>query len=416
MLQDSVLLGECRLMTNDIVEMAGGFAITWNPGALISMMALVGLAILGSSTSFAATLCVRLTATYTDAGVGTFWTEGTTGREATRMSGQIKSSNGSTLWGPKFLDQHGCADLGSTAVSGQTFNITLRSQASFEDNTNLFVYLGGGSSAATYSAACKASASGACVMPEPSVSSTRAAFAAALVAAFAQQKMGGWSGSDAIIRVGGSECRTDQPTAVVSLSYGCAKRKFIIAHEYGHLANHKGTDAASGPHKWTGGMDNYSAPAVTPLCNQANDPMSTHSLTSVEYQFKAHIEGLAHAYAAKVWGDHGDFRYYKTVMTATGTTISNPTVSLTNPSASWPAKWLKTVCVQDKKSGRGVELDWARTWYSVLNAGGMAGVNELIRSSGTWTLTSVRRPIAAVASAAASTFRAAALLNGIDTD
>ena len=379
-------------------------------------MALVGLAMLGPSPSFAATLCVRLTATYTDAGAGSFWTEGTTGREATRMSAQIKSSNGANLWGPGFLDEDGCADLGSAAVSGQTFQITLRSQASFGNGTDLLVYLGGGSSVATYTATCKASASGACALSESSVSSTRAAFTAALVAAFAQQRMGGWSGSDAVIRVGGSACRTDQPTGVVSLSYGCARRKFIIAHEYGHLTNHKGTNAASGPHKWTGGMDNYSAPAVTPLCNQANDPMSTHSATSVEYQFKSHIEGLAHAYAAKVWGDNGDFKYYKTVKTAQGATVSNPTVGLTNPSASWPAKWLRTVCVQDKKSGRGVELDWARTWHSVLDAVGMAGVNELIRSSGTWTLTSVRRPIAAVASSAASTFRAAALRNGIDTD
>src|SRR3954469_198131 len=155
--------------------MADRFAMTRNYLKLILTMTLVGLAMLAPSTSFAAILCVKLTATYTDAGAGSFWTAGTAGREATRMSAQIKSSNGATLWGSSFLDGQGCADLGSAiAVSGRTFQITLRSQASFGNSTNLFVYLGSGSSAPTYTASCKASTSGVCVMAEPSISSTRA--------------------------------------------------------------------------------------------------------------------------------------------------------------------------------------------------------------------------------------------------
>ena len=124
-------------------------------------------------------------------------------------------------------------------------------------------------------------------------------------------------------------------------------RKYVIAHEFGHLLADAHANAVHG-----------NCDLSDSECPAGGD----HGMSSKEYQSCAFTEGVAHFFAAATWnefesGGESDciFRYW-----------SDSTIDCEGSlTSSWPEAYMETNCSSSSHTDRGVELDWLRQFWDV---------------------------------------------------
>ncbi|MGB5743572.1 MAG: hypothetical protein WBM65_14285 [Sedimenticolaceae bacterium] len=146
--------------------------------------------------------------------------------------------------------------------------------------------------------------------------------------------------------------------------------KFAISHEIGHAVVHR---YMGGVHPGKNNM--YLLNEGAPECSfQAGD---AHALHSVEWSSSALTEGFAQFYATAVWNDtfesDGAFHYYKDDYK--GGAVQD--VDIADGPLGGQDAYLRNVCPGDdaSKSGKGVELDWARQLWDFRSLPGLAPTN-----------------------------------------
>lgn len=161
---------------------------------------------------------------------------------------------------------------------------------------------------------------------------------------------------------GSSNSSVDRVNDTIRIGDLRSDRKFIIAHETGHLVG----DFATGNQDWK---------TVDTRCHcyeSSSCPAEygSHTMISKERSRCAVAEGFAHFYAAAVFNSHTDdspyecwFHYYKEV-----DGDSTPTVNceLDWPDGPFDEQYMETNCALPW-IGMGTELDWMRTFWDVLS-------------------------------------------------
>jgi hypothetical protein len=146
------------------------------------------------------------------------------------------------------------------------------------------------------------------------------------------------------------------------LGQGDASRKFVIAHEMGHMLQ----QSMWGRMKADTGVT-FSPEPVLCTCNNVTMPGDRkHCMQSLEYSNAAQSEGFAHFVAADLFNDKDQndafFSYYKTF------TISENPLNIIHPplwiNISGPWRWMDGLCATD---WGGVELDWLTFYYELNN-------------------------------------------------
>jgi hypothetical protein len=194
---------------------------------------------------------------------------------------------------------------------------------------------------------------------------TGRAFDVYMVGAYCQfRHTGGVSGETYRYRLiqDSSDNWVSRSSDTVMIGEESANKKFIVAHETGHLLG----DFATGNNDWK---------TVSSHCKcyeSASCPASrgSHSMLSKELSRCAVAEGFAHFYAAAVFNSHTDdspyecwLHYYKTV-------DGDPT-PIVNCELDWPDGPFDERSMENNCStpwaGMGTELDWFRTFWDVLS-------------------------------------------------
>ncbi len=144
-------------------------------------------------------------------------------------------------------------------------------------------------------------------------------------------------------------------TSVVG-GYSDAHWKFVIAHETGHMVQHRGMGFFS---------YDYNDIASEPLCkcNYSTQWGNTvHCLQSREWSGGAQMEGFAHAFASRVFNSpfeaNGTFVYYKPFEFWPGAFLYPPV----GRNAFAMVHWMETHCLA---SARGTEFDWLTFEYNI---------------------------------------------------
>ncbi len=175
----------------------------------------------------------------------------------------------------------------------------------------------------------------------------------------------------------GGSCAKEEGGGTVYLSENGRVRKYIIAHEIGHVVGIKVNE---------GKRAKMGALHCQPICQRVGSGCpKNHVMTSKEYQGKAAHEGFAHFYAATVWNDPSEngcaFAYYINYDFDRDGTVEGweykPWVSCR---ASWPdqdehgvpdADFLHNVCA-NVYSNRGTQYDWLRALWNLHNNDGVS--------------------------------------------
>ncbi len=143
---------------------------------------------------------------------------------------------------------------------------------------------------------------------------------------------------------------------------GGLQSKMILAHEYGHVHHHNGSNSLTKDY----GADQPSETLCT--CDEV-EPASNrrHCLQSREEIGAAQLEGLAQFYAAKTWNDPTQsncwWAYYKNFATGFFGQVLDPPLSR---DCYNPPKWRNTRCFQ---ATRGTEYDWQLFYWNINNRG-----------------------------------------------
>jgi hypothetical protein len=157
---------------------------------------------------------------------------------------------------------------------------------------------------------------------------------------------------------GSGSCTTNDSNSDMSvfLSGFGTERKYIIAHETGHLLGYI-ADEESSP------ILSYACPNG-PDCEEFTD--TVHDWTSKEYQTAAAVEGFAHYFAAALWNDREDdceYYYYKEVdfdpRDSHGDGEAGDLYSCESGGA-----FMEDEC-GTPYDDRGVEVDWLRFWWDL---------------------------------------------------
>jgi hypothetical protein len=129
-------------------------------------------------------------------------------------------------------------------------------------------------------------------------------------------------------------------------------RKFLIAHEVGHLLlRHH-----------TGGYVNDCTLEVDPIFTACFSD-SSHALTSLEFSSCAAMEGWAHFVGVRAFNDHQDGDEPGAIFQYWGG--GGLTVDVEQGPVGGVDRYYETMCGgnQVNSAGRGVELDWLRHWW-----------------------------------------------------
>ena len=172
---------------------------------------------------------------------------------------------------------------------------------------------------------------------------------------------------------------------IVYLDANGQSKKFIIAHELGHVV---GEEVAGSVILPSANVDSFGNPSEQNCYNDAwflpgngglNTPWDGHSMRSNEDSRTAAAEGFAHFYAADTWNDDSEtdcwFEYYKTVSGDSSPGVDCEFASTTD----FNIGYRRNVC--DLQSGAGTELDWLRTFWDVHTNGSTPPSLDYILSS-----------------------------------
>jgi hypothetical protein len=184
----------------------------------------------------------------------------------------------------------------------------------------------------------------------------------------------------------------------IEAATGSAKRKFILMHELGHAINWWGTTggsnaASGGKYRWDEIDFAYNNPKLGDNCTL--ESVGGHHMKSVEYAMYAHIEGLAHAYAASIWNNRqeddcwtGYYKKFEKLPTPTKMSCS----SVPTPSGTYfreQRSHLDACLPAGERARLGTEYDWMRTWTRVLFDKkaplSMVDINAFIKTGPGWS-------------------------------
>jgi len=141
----------------------------------------------------------------------------------------------------------------------------------------------------------------------------------------------------------------------IAPEYNHSERKFLVGHEVAHWIE-----------RWwgnnVGGVGGYGYNDNDPDCEFTG--LGDHSMFSLEVDFPAYIEGIAHFISAVAWNDpsqgSGVFKFYKV-----DGWYDNDTVLLDTP-GDFSFDWEGSECAP-KEEGKSVEGDWLRHFWNYLN-------------------------------------------------
>jgi hypothetical protein len=134
--------------------------------------------------------------------------------------------------------------------------------------------------------------------------------------------------------------------------------KFVIGHEFGHVAQGLGTGVFS---------TDYAETAAQALCRCDNvkDGNQIHCLQSREHIGPSQAEGFAQLYSSRLFNDPAGadcwFGYYKEFTDSSGA-VHDPPYPV---NCKQQVKWMENQCLA---SNRGVEYDWLEFYYDINTA------------------------------------------------
>jgi len=172
-----------------------------------------------------------------------------------------------------------------------------------------------------------------------------------------------------------------------------AHRKFIITHEMGHALLH---DIVTSKYK---NNSTFTDPGGT--CTSATG--NNHAVDTKEYQSAAMNEGFAHYYASIAFNrtDQDDcyFHHWKE---------SRGTVDCEDTGGSLVEAYMLNRCYATSQSGRGVELDWWRTYWDLRVKGSVTDqdMRTWFQTADSWTDTDVYSKLNAAANDMGGTLNA----------
>lgn len=159
-------------------------------------------------------------------------------------------------------------------------------------------------------------------------------------------------------------------TATVYIKTDHNGRKTAIAHELGHALIAHWFDLNPFPDEGFGVTYQYNGGGTS--CEWAG--AGGHAMQSMEYAAAGLIEGFAQFYATYAFNNHAQtnafFYYYKD---GTGVTDVNMDIGPTGGSTAF----MNSVCT-GAKTGKGNELDWARTFWNYRTNSGTKPTNNAI--------------------------------------
>ena len=195
--------------------------------------------------------------------------------------------------------------------------------------------------------------------------STGKAFDVYMVGAYSLYRHVGGVSNEAFayrLQSGTSNSSVDRFNDIIKIGEDNADKKFIIAHETGHLLG----DFATGNNNWK---------TVSTKCqcyNSSSCPTppfhGDHTMISKERSRCAMAEGFAHFYSAAVFNQHRFghydcwFHYYKEIGGD-----NDPTVDCDEANGPFDVQYMESNCASPW-IGMGTELDWMRTFWDMLSA------------------------------------------------
>ena len=319
-------------------------------------------------------ICVRQASVFVDAGVGEdFWQSNTSTDRASRGFHVTVSREGTSLWTGYLGDGRGTGDPGSGCTPvlsdppnpGGTYSYEIRidTEAMVQSNLLDSAYYGNGTLHWTFTRSLTGTGTFDVVFDPTNL--TGKVFDVAMVGAYCLYRhSGGLSGEYLRFRLteGSPDSWVNRYDNMIRIGDQRADRKFIIAHETGHIVG----DLATGDHNWK---------TVDTRCqcyNSTSCPSEhgSHTMISKERSRCAVAEGFAHFYSAAVFNSHTDdspqecwFHYYKEV-DGDWTPVVN--CELDYPDGPFDEKYMETNCAVPW-IGMGTELDWMRTFWDVLS-------------------------------------------------
>lgn len=340
-------------------------------------------------------ICVQQMSAFSDAGIGEdFWTSSASTARASRGAWVAILREGSYLWVDFLGDGRGAGDPGSgcTEVLAEppdptgTYDYTMQIWTVGNVQGNAINTAYNGNPVLDWTFTRSLTGTGTFEVTFDPTANTGKAFDVYMVGAYCLYRhAAGLSGETFRYRLdaGSSNSSVDRVNDTVRIGDLRADRKFIIAHETGHLLG----DFATGNNDWK--TVNTGCQCFEGLTCPAE--YGSHTMISKERSRCAMAEGFAHFYAAAVFNSHTDdspyecwFHYYKE--------IDGDSTPIVNCELDWPDGPFDEAFMEGNCGGpwdgMGTELDWMRTFWDVLSdppaADTMEAVLEWIDNADYW--------------------------------
>jgi hypothetical protein len=344
--------------------------------------------------------CFRLPYSFIDSGVvgEDVWPQAT--GTAPAVGAYVRMSKGSTLVKSGYLNSAGCFSITDTYTGNYAVQITSRAYVRSNtirvldhDNADREYTLGGltcpgGGSNGTTCRLASASLNG--------TGKTATMFRVLLVSATAlQRNPGNFTGHTLRLRIWNEGRAYVNDDGSMDLSVGDnGRRKFLIGHEFGHVVTWHSTVGNGGRHPWNTPVvnDHRLSVATTASCSDAGSPAG-HTFNSLEWQFKAHLEGLANAYSAATWNNRSlsNCSYYQWLdnrFKIDNQLVPRGKVSCVGANGVWVNRFAYSKCTASTDRARvtandaGNETDWMRAYFRAWSRGNsFASLFDLLRST-----------------------------------
>ena len=320
-------------------------------------------------------ICIEQFSAFSDAGVGEdYWQSSASTARPSRGAfvGIWREGTSNPIWGAILGDGRGAGDPGSGCteelnlpdpVGTYDYTFQIFTSGNVQGNAVNSAYDGGGILDWNFTRAL--TGSGTHVVTFDPTNDTGRAFDVYMVGAYCQYRHpGGVNGETYRYRLmqNTSNSWVNRSDDLIMIGEDAADKKFIVAHETGHIVGDFGT----GNNDWK---------TVHTMCecyNSASCPtpagQGSHLMISKERSRCAVAEGFAHFYSAAVFNWHGVgyfdcfFHYYKRIGVD-----NTPTVDCEVANGPFDVRYMEVNCASPW-AGMGTELDWMRTFWDMLSA------------------------------------------------
>jgi hypothetical protein len=320
-------------------------------------------------------ICIEQYSAFTDSGVGEdYWQSSSSFARASRGAwvGIWREGTANPIWADALGDGRGAGDPGSGCTEELSlpdpagtydYSFQIFTMGNVQGNVVNSAYDGGG--ILDWSFTRSLTGSGTHVVTFDPTYDTGRTFDVYMVGAYCQYRHpGGVSGETYPYRLmqSSSDSWVYRGSDTIMIGEDVADKKFIIAHETGHLVGDYGT----GNNDWK---------TVQSMCECYNstscptpDGQGSHLMISKERSRCAVAEGFAHFYSAAVFNWHGighfdcSYHYYKSIGGD-----DTPIVDCDEANGPFDVQYMESNCASPW-SGMGTELDWMRTFWDMLSA------------------------------------------------